>query len=291
MSKELSVKITLDGQPLNYTLEGEQNLYQVLASIAQWLRPQKAEITHLSLNGKPIDHWDQKEFENIPIKEIDQLDITTATETEQEFNELEILLHYFYVLKNALEGKQHNSLMEILKEYHHVQPPLEHYLRSVFMTEGSARFPIQGVPTKEEEWKQAEQFVQRIVSLLESRLYEITHPYEACEALIPILEQTKQEIEHTSVLLQTGRDREAIRNVLSFIEILSKSLRILARLRSSDIRVQEIHKTLSQPLKELNEAFLHRDSVLIGDLLEYEIAPKLEELRTLLSMTLTERTS
>lgn len=285
------MKITLDGQLLNYTLEGEQNLFQVLTSIAQWLSPQKAEITHLSLNGIPIDHWDREKFENIPIKEIHQLDIITTTESEQEFKELEILLQYFSLLRDALEKRQNNSLMEILKEYPHVQPSLEYHLRSVFFAEGSARFPIEGVPSSDGDWKQGEQFVQKIVSLLESRLFELTHPYEACEALIPILDQTKQEIEHTSVLLQTGRDREAIRNVLSFVEILSKALRILARLKPSDVQVQQVHRTLSQPLKELNEAFLHRDSVLIGDLLEYEIAPKLEELRTLLSRTLAERSS
>jgi hypothetical protein len=285
------VKITLDGQPLDFTLEGEQNLYQVLTSIAQWLSPQKAEITHLSLNGKPIKHWDRKTFEETPIGAIDQLDITTTTESEQEFNELEILLQYFYLLEKALERRKTDSLMEILREYPHVQPTLEQYLRSVFLTEGSARFPIGGVPSNEEDWNQAEQFVGKIISLLEARVYELTHPYEACEALIPILDQTKQEIERTSVLLQTGRDREAIRNVLSFIEILAKALRILARLKPSDLRVQEVHRTLSQPLKELNEAFSHRDSVLIGDLLEYEIAPRLEELRSLLSRTLTERSS
>lgn len=285
------MKITLDGQPLNYTLEGEQNLYQVLTSIARWLSPQKAEITHLSLNGNPVDHWDRKIFENTPIGEIDQLDITTATESEQEFNELEILLQYFYLLKDALEGRKNNSLMEILTEYPHVQPPLEYYLRSVFFTEGSAHLPIDGIPSNEDEWKRAEQYVQKIISLLEARLYELAHPYEACEALIPVLDKTKQEIEHTSVLLQTGRDREAIRNVISFIEILSKALRILARLKPSDLGVQEVHRILSQPLKELNEAFLHKDSVLIGDLLEYEIAPKLEKLRRLLLETLTERSS
>ena len=36
-------------------------------------------------------------------------------------------------------------------------------------------------------------------------------------------------------------------------------------------------------LKELNEAFESSDSVLIGDLLEYEIAPKLEALSELLN--------
>lgn len=283
------MKITLDGQLLNYTLEGEQNLYQVLSSIAQWLSPQKAAITRITLNGKSIDRWDRKEFENISIGEIDQLDLVTATESEQEYNELEILLQYFHLLKRALEGRQKDSLMEILKEYPHVQPPLEHRLRSVFLSEGSARFPLERAPSTEGEWKQAEQFVQNTLSLLEARLYELTHPYEACEALFPLLEQTKGEIEHTSVLLQTGRDREAVRNVLSFIEILSKALRILARLHPLDPRVQEVHRRLSQPLKELNEAFLSRDSVLIGDLLEYEIAPKLEELLNLMKTSLTER--
>ncbi len=283
------MKIKLDGQPLSYTLEGEKNLYQILTSIAQWLSPQKAIITQLSLNGTPIDHWDRKKIENISLEEIDQLDITTTTESEQELNELEILLEYFHLLKGALEKRQNNSLLEILKEYPHVQPTLEHYLHNLFLAEGSARFPMDGASSSEEEWTKAEQFVQAVIPLLEARLSELLHPYEACEALIPILDQTKQEIEHTSVLLQTGRDREAIRNVLAFIEIVSKALRILARLKPSDPQVQDVHRTFSEPLKELNDAFLHRDSVLIGDLLEYEIAPKVEDLRSLLLKTLTER--
>ena len=39
---------------------------------------------------------------------------------------------------------------------------------------------------------------------------------------------------------------------------------------------------LNKILKELLEAFAAKDSVLIGDLMEYEIAPRLEQLRAFL---------
>ncbi|GAB4375400.1 MAG: hypothetical protein Kow009_10730 [Spirochaetales bacterium] len=283
------MKITLDGQMLNYTLEGEQNLYQILTSIAKWLSPQNAEITRLRLNGETIDQWNRRQLENIPIEEIQNLEITTMTEREQEYSDLGTLFQYFQLLQEAIQGKQGEALMEILEEYKYVQPSLEHYLRSIFLTDGSARFPLDRIPSSESEWAEGEQYVQRVLAVLEARLQELIHPYESCKALIPILSNTKQEIEQTSVLLQTGRDQEAIRNVLTFIEILSKALRLLSRLQPVDPQVQELHRTLSPPLKELSDAFLHRDSVLIGDLLEYEIAPKLEELRILLEKSLLDR--
>ena len=46
--------------------------------------------------------------------------------------------------------------------------------------------------------------------------------------------------------------------------------------------LQDFYRDLNRILTELLEAFHANDSVLIGDLMEYEIAPRLEQLRTFL---------
>ena len=47
-------------------------------------------------------------------------------------------------------------------------------------------------------------------------------------------------------------------------------------------KLQAFYQELNGVLSELLEAFAAKDSVLIGDLMEYEIAPRLEQLRTFL---------
>jgi hypothetical protein len=46
--------------------------------------------------------------------------------------------------------------------------------------------------------------------------------------------------------------------------------------------LQDFYQELNGILDELLEAFDANDSVLIGDLMEYEVAPRLEQLRTFL---------
>ncbi|MFQ3621299.1 MAG: hypothetical protein SNJ78_10210 [Spirochaetales bacterium] len=285
------MKIILDGQPLSFTLEGEQNLMQILKGVAKWLSPQKVEIAHLQLNGKSIDHWDKTKYEQIPIQDIEELQIITQSEAEQELREIEILLQYFQLLQQAVSQRDTESFKTLWEEYPYAKLALERIFREAFLLEGIQEQLGIRSPNSEEEWKLLTLNIQRILTLLETLLTEITHPYEECRKLLPVLEQTRQEIEQTSILLQTGRDREAIRAVLTFIEILSKTIRILQRLKLEDPEVQAFSLAVKAPLQELNEAFQHKDSVLIGDLLEYEIAPKIEDLKNILKRTLSQHES
>ena len=51
---------------------------------------------------------------------------------------------------------------------------------------------------------------------------------------------------------------------------------------SIDDSLQDFYQELNGILTELLEAFDAKDSVLIGDLMEYEVAPRLEQLQTFL---------
>ncbi|HOV39989.1 MAG TPA: hypothetical protein PLG79_14815, partial [Spirochaetales bacterium] len=95
------MKITLDGETIDYTLEKETNLFQVLFSLSELLRNQRAEITGVVLNGEPFSFWDRSGAENIPIDTVRELSITSQTAVEREFEELRILLQFFYLLNEA----------------------------------------------------------------------------------------------------------------------------------------------------------------------------------------------
>jgi hypothetical protein len=115
------------------------------------------------------------------------------------------------------------------------------------------------------------------------RLQEIEHPEKEAAAAARLLAAAKPALENVPVLLQTGKDREAMQCILSFTELALKAIRILAYREEGREGSREFCREFNGILNELTAAFEVRDSVLIGDLFEYEIAPRTDRLAELLA--------
>ena len=85
-----------------------------------------------------------------------------------------------------------------------------------------------------------------------------------------------------------------MQTVLKFIEVSQKMIRLYPVLKStSDFDMQrklntgetleQFYADFNAILLELQKAFHASDSILIGDLLEYEISPRIENLTTLIN--------
>jgi hypothetical protein len=73
--------------------------------------------------------------------------------------------------------------------------------------------------------------------------------------------------------------------VVRFSELCQRLLGLLGRLGVPAVGGQaprEFFEALNRVLQELVSAFQARDTVLIGDLLEYEVAPRLRQLQAVL---------
>ena len=131
--------------------------------------------------------------------------------------------------------------------------------------------------------------LQNITLILKNRIKELTSPFSALLETAEKLQQLIPEISDVSVMLQTGDDKKAIDSVLKFIELSEDLIRIFPFLRDfgyTDITKESINKEsfndffkeFNGILKELVTAFDINDSILIGDLMEYEIVPKVTKL-------------
>jgi hypothetical protein len=80
-----------------------------------------------------------------------------------------------------------------------------------------------------------------------------------------------------SAHLQTGRDKDAMDIVVAFADAV-QSLLAMVPFLSPDPERGRLLAELTPVLREVVAAFGARDSVLIGDLLEYEVAPRLARL-------------
>ena len=77
-----------------------------------------------------------------------------------------------------------------------------------------------------------------------------------------------------------------MKTVLFFIEIFNKVIRIIPELRRGGVDTSHImigdaamprfYGDFNVVLRQLTESFEHKDAVLIGDLAEYEILPRMQ---------------
>jgi hypothetical protein len=125
----------------------------------------------------------------------------------------------------------------------------------------------------------------RLISIFNERLAELGSPVAEMRKAATLFDSRAPELADIPVLLQTGKEGEAMKTVLFFIELFNKVIRVLPELRRSGIDASsivvdgspmpEFYGAFNGVLRSLTEAFEHKDAVLIGDLAEYEILPRM----------------
>ena len=90
------------------------------------------------------------------------------------------------------------------------------------------------------------------------------------------------KIGDVSVLLQSGKDRQAMETITRFADLIAAVLAVLPRTAGGG-EAAALFAELNPRLREILDAFDAKDFILIGDILEYEIAPRLGGLAALLA--------
>ncbi len=295
--------IFINEQPLNFTLEQETDFSQVRREVMKWLADEyyvveKCDINGTQLSIDEITSWDEK-----PIDEIDEIRFHVKTVAEDNFERLQIIHQYLSLLKKALETENTGVCQEISSEYKIIEKELNYILNPrgedtqnsdiILLTkllEQTGFFA--GEMKHKDSIANAITLCGGFLSILKERMHEITNPKEELQVSIRTLASLIEPMNDIPVLLQSGKDKESMQIVLSFVETSQKMLRIYPVLKvTSDFNMQqklasgetleEFYFDFNAILSELKDAFNERDSVLIGDLLEYEIAPRIENLITL----------
>jgi hypothetical protein len=129
------------------------------------------------------------------------------------------------------------------------------------------------------------QLAENMATFFGERLAELRNPGEAMMAAARLFDAIKDDLSEVPVRLQTGKDAEAMRTMVLAVELINKTVRIMPEFvrTSSPVPLEvggtampEFYGALNGVLRELAQAFENKDGVLIGDLAEYEIRPRLE---------------
>ena len=296
--------ITINESPADISLEHEQSLKEVIDGLDRWLKKEGFFMSGVMVNGKAVSLEDPG-LTDLAVAEIQTLDIFAHELKELVLENVGTVYQYLYLLQsNITEGNTEN-ISELLGELPFILTSIDKVLGSGD-TSFSDRLKAMvdeagfsnGVVKGEKQNLIA--YLSTLILFLENLIREKTDPESEFFKTVRALHASIPGLREVTVLLQTGKDREAMETIITFSEISAKLTRLFPLVENSGaistgsvkingVSFGEFYSELNDFLHQLLEAFENEDSVLIGDLLEYEIAPRLESLVSAIGSFRTEK--
>lgn len=286
--------LTIDKKIIDFTLEDEKVLKEVIENINLWLSENQLIIEKLYVNNEDYSMHDL----DIDLKDIANIDIETLTFTELNINNLSWIKYFFERLINAIEAWNIIELQQVKSEISFVIKHLPTILSLDNKTpENTYSEKLTIFLEKYDFFNCKEQtvnkdeiilFLNNIVLLLTERLHEYINARQELKSSIEILLTLQEELESVSILLQSNKSNEAAIIMNKFTNVFHKILRIIKfNLNNPDVthgqKLDSFTNGLDDILNELLEGYESQDTVLIGDILEYELSPKIEILKDIFS--------
>ena len=274
------MNISIDGNIIDFTLEKEKNGYDIIESISLWLKNNYIIIKSINIDGKEYNYDDKTLLGELSIDSIKKIDIFTLTLREYKYNQLLEIQKYFEDLISLINSKNKEETLKILKYFEKIKPDMEDVIDKIYKT-GQQGF-IETMASKKEltdpDYENLKFFVENILFVIGERKREIINPETEIEKEKKYFDTLVPEIEIISVLLQTGKQSEALEKIIKFVDFSRKLARLLSyyNMGLGKIESEEINK-YNKLLNDLGDALKRADSVLIGDILEYELSPTIEQ--------------
>lgn len=298
--------IRINDQPIEFTLENEESLGDIISGIKTWLGDSGYRITSIEHDGKVInpdivqsETWQQK-----PIAGISSINVTVLSPIEQYGQNLHTMYQYITLLNRALAAHNLALIEQLREELPQIINHIDEYVGGG-SSYGKALEQLVGASgildgELKPQVEKLQEFCSNLMIILSSRLNELTNPFDELKLTANALKEVVPKLPEVSILLQTGRDKEAMNSIIEFAEISEKLIRLYRVLKDrgytgfedttiEDQSFSDFYNELNGIFRELEEAFNSRDSVLIGDLLEYEVAPRTEKLIAYISAIESEK--
>jgi hypothetical protein len=290
------MKIRINNEIIDYTLERERNLGEVVHGIEKWLGQSGFTITAVSKNNAELPMKNSTGWRSLPLDGIAELDIQAKLIRELILEQLAVVRDYFRLIHNE-DQRSLVVLKDLLSGYEDVIGLLDNYFPPNLISESvpvsqqfRALVETSGVfedVVDEYELQKLVSFAKVVAEQIEGKLREFGDPMNELRALAADLQISISEIADVSVLLQTGKDKDAMDTVIRFSKLSEKLTRLVPLafeyevLDKNDFLIggdnfSQFITNLNGTLSELNESIAAGDTVLTGDLLEYEIAPKIK---------------
>jgi hypothetical protein len=301
------VRLTINGEPINYSLENERTLGEVVRGVQGWLAEAGFHVTGMIADAHDLlseapDQWSRREVSSVAelgVQAAHTGDMKLAhwrtVEKWLEMVEVEIRAAAARSGGPAATGTPEpgsTALSELLSDFPetldgmranpYLPPGATAGTRFEALFTGQAAADVASWPAS--RLQEAVEVIAELRGLLARRLADASAPAGALTRCAAQIRESMTRLPEVSVLLQTGRDKAAMEIVISFADVVQSILGLVPFLPPDAKRAKQLAE-LTPFLRDLVSAFDARDSILIGDLLEYEITPRIERLAPVLEGT------
>lgn len=285
--------LTINENQIDFKLEEEKTLKEVIHGIDSWLKSSNLIIEKLYINDKDFSDADLE----VPLDGIENINIQTVSINEIKVNNLSLIINFLTNLKDIYSNWSKDKSDLVKKEIDVV-----YYQISELLSPDNIKVEVSfsnGLKEKldkssffssklTEGYSDVIPYIDSLILLLNERINEYTSPYEELTTALDTMDSFNEQLEQVSIYLQTGKENEASIIMTRFISLFQKVIRLLDINKVDDkvINKNELEEficELNDILKELLEGYETQDIVLIGDILEYEISPKIDHLKKIIS--------
>ena len=267
------MEIRINDKKLDFTIENEKTIGEILSGLDQWLRESGHRFNSLSIDGEAISAKSIQEVFSRGVESIKVLEINTASLAD-------------------LTALCLINLIDDIDEYEKIPYEDKNFFYTDWKGTPQAVFAQDHLNDVyvlfESTFKNGSIDFSTLKSIAKERLRETETPVVEFDAMEPIISEITLRLKDLPLDIQTGRDSCAAQTIQNFGVITEKLIRILNQLAiQGTVDAENIMGNLnnfSETVNELYDAYGKHDLVLIGDLAEYEIAPKLQELYDIIRM-------
>jgi flagellar motility protein MotE (MotC chaperone) len=264
------MEVRINGKAADITLDHEKTVGQIVAGLDNFLANCGHRLSGLAIDGKTVDISSMEDAFSKEINNVNIVDLYTRSLAE---------LFALTLLELLGDIEEYESLnFENKNKFH------ENWKESA-----CARFAEEQMPELFSLCVNA--FCGRgmdilvLRSITEERLREVREPAQEIANMQSSIEETCARLVDLPLDIQTGKDRRAAETIQIFTGITEKIFRILVQLdiqgfmqNTEKEKAVQLLGGFNLAVRELLQAYEKQDTVLVGDLAEYEIAPKLGEL-------------
>ena len=278
------MKIMINGVDADIQPETEKTVGEILCGLDTWLAGTGYRLSGLSIDGETVSAGSMELCFGRDINTVDTLNISASPILElfaeglvQTLKDIDDFEAADFGEKSLFAEQWKQSPQALLLEEQ--SPELFNWAVKTFSGEGS----------------NPESF--RLI--IEERFHELQNPEAEISKAEPLVNEICTRLEELSLDIQTGKDARAAETIRTFSGVTEKVFRIINILRKKGFPIEEITAEnlsisayigeFNTALRELLAAYEQHDSVLVGDLAEYEMAPRLRSLHSTVLNVITRR--
>jgi hypothetical protein len=280
------MRIRINGADADIQLETEQTVGDVLAGIEQWLAasdPRQGgghRLSGLAIDGETAHTGSLAAFCGRDVNSVGTLDIVTSSLPELIAESLLAVLDdtatyealgFEDAQRYAGQWKESPQARLLAEQI----PELFDWAEKTFSGEGLSPSGLRPI--------------------IEERLRELRDPAGEIGRAEPFVAEICARLEDLPLDIQTGKDSRAAETIRLFSGVAEKIFRVCGILQAegfpagnstvAGMPLTEAVHAFGDILQELLAAYERRDAVLVGDLAEYELAPRLRDLYAAMKTT------